>query len=50
MECSNCNGLGEVYVDESRYCREYIGTCCMGCGHDEECSECNGTGNVEQEE
>ena len=46
IECDNCDGEGEVYVDTSRQCTTYRNECCGGCGYTDTCPDCEGEGLI----
>lgn len=48
VECPDCDGDGEFYVDTSSQCTTRMNDCCGGCGYDVTCETCDGTGEVEE--
>lgn len=49
VECTECNGEGQIYTDTSSSCMTAPSECCGGCGYDSECEACEGKGTVENE-
>jgi len=49
IECPDCEGEGEYYIDTSRQCTTLRSECCGGCGYNEPCETCNGKGKIKNE-
>jgi len=46
IECENCDGEGEVYVDTSSSCWTVMNECCGACGYSDTCPDCEGEGLI----
>jgi DnaJ-class molecular chaperone len=50
VECPECQGEGEIYIDTSRSCMKHMSNCCGGCGYNVPCETCDGEGEIENED
>jgi len=50
IECPECQGEGELWIETRNSCTKYIGDCCGGCGYMEQCETCSGHGELNKKE